>query len=277
MEKEIIDGEINEKNLNSPVILNKLKDLKETNYLDLYQINNFCDIKINGRWTVGFIKKINRNDYSIEVLDYLITNDIIKFHSYENNEITFFRKETNPTEIRRKCIRKDEKELKEILNYFSNFMNYDFGKNQNINQFKNYTPYQYLIFLRGRLFYITDEILCYSKENNKVGIDYSLKFIEILLTIIKNFYIYAEENNSSVLTLQNLFNKKKFDYLLINKKFAIISFLVDSLHLLKRLFGQTNYYNEFYTQYENIIRSIIDNPKDTLLTKKVINICSPAS
>ena len=277
MEKEIIEGVINENNINSPQILNKIKDLKESNYLNLYQVNDFCDIKINGKWTVGFIKKINRNDYSIDVLDYLYSGEILKYYSYDNNEITYFRKESGPNEVKRKCIRNEEKDLKEILNYFSYFMNFNFGKNPNITKFNNFTPYKYINLLRGKLFYVTDEVFCYSKENNKVGIDLSIKFIEILLTIIKNFYDYAEENNSSVLTLQNLFNKKKSDYLLINNKFAIISFLIDSFHLLKRLFGQTNYYNEFYTQYENIIRNIIENPKDTLLTKKIISICNPYS
>ena len=277
MDKEIIDGVINEKNIDSPIIKKMIKDLQESNYSKLYELHNFCDIKINGKWTVGFIKKINKNDYTIDVLDYLYSGEIRKYYIFDNNEITFYRNETSSNEIKRKCIRNTEKELNEIINYFSDFMKFNFGKNTNFPKFNNFTPYKYITFLRGQLFYITDEFFCYSKENNKVGIDLSLKFIEIILSIIKNFYNYAEENNSSVLFLQNLFSQKKYNYLLINNKFAIISFLIDSLFLLKRLFGLSNYYNEFYTQYENIIRSIIENPKDTLLTKKIFNICNPIS
>ena len=253
---------------------NKLNKYENTNYNETYLTGNLCDIKVDGKWTVGIIKGKKESNI-IEVKDYLLSQKNIDVNAFDNDEISYLRKKSKPNEIKRKCLRNDEKSLKNINYYFSNFLNFNFGKNPN-SSFDSIVPYDYINILRGKLFYLSDEVLCTSRINNGIGIDLSLQFIEILLKIIKIFYDFGKENNDSVLLLQNLYNSNYDDYILINKKLAIISFLSDSFLLLKRLFGHSEYYNDFFTEYENDIRNILEQ-NDNILTKNIENICHPNS
>ena len=69
---------------------------------------------------------------------------------------------------------------------------FNFGKDKNKktkkNIFKIIFPIDYLIILRGKLYYISNEVLCYSEVNNKIGINLSLKYIQNLFMIIKPFF-----------------------------------------------------------------------------------------
>ena len=60
------------------------------------------------------------------------------------------------------------------------------------NIFKNIFPIDYLIILREKLYYISDEVLC-SEVNNKIWINLSLKYIQNLLMIIKHFLIIQKK------------------------------------------------------------------------------------
>ena len=249
---------------------NKLNKFENTNYIDIYLPKNLCDIRVEGKWTVGVIKELKENNL-IEVNDYLLSNQNLHVNGFNNDEISYLRKNTKPNEKKRKCSRNNTKTIININNYFSRFIEFNFGKNLN-SSFNEFMPYDYINILRGKLFYLSDEILCSSRINNGIGIDLSLKFIEILLNIIKLFYDFGKENNGSVLLLQNLYNSNYDDYILIDKKLAIISFLSDSFLLLKRLFGHSEYYNDFFTEYENDIRIILEQ-KDNILSKNIENIC----
>ena len=60
-------------NIDLEEIGQKINDLKESNYLNTYKEKNLCDIKINGKCTVGAIEK--KNDEKLLILDYLFSNN----------------------------------------------------------------------------------------------------------------------------------------------------------------------------------------------------------
>ena len=275
MKEETKENE--EDNIFSPSILEKLEIMKRNNYKETYKQRTLCDIRINGQWTVGVVIKINDN--TVLVKDYLLSGKIFEFNYFERDEITYFRNKTDPNDNKRKCVRNDEKTLYSIINYFNKFAEFNFGRGpeKDSKDFVNFTPYDYLNILRGKLFYLSDEVLCYSKQNETIGINLSLQFIKIILKIIQLFYDFAKENNKSVLKFQEILKSEFEDSILIIKNFAIISFLQDSFILLKRLFGHSDIYNDFYTQYENEIKNILDNQKENDLTKNIENICISVS
>ena len=165
-------------NIDLEEIGQKINDLKESNYLNTYKEKNLCDIKINGKWTVGGIVK--KNDEKLLILDYLLSNNKNFFLIKDKDNLSYFRKKTKPISKKRKCERPDEEILIKYNEYFEDFININFGKDKNKeknknNMFKNIFPIDYLMILRGKLYYITDEVLCYSEVNNKIGIDLSLK------------------------------------------------------------------------------------------------------
>ena len=182
--------------LNLEEIGRKIKEIKENNYENTYKEKNLCDIKLNGKWTVGAI--IKNNNQKLLILDYLLSNDKNSFLIKDKENLTYFRKKTKSKSRKRKCERPDEEILKKYNNYFEEFININFGKdrkkeeNKN-NIFKYISPIDYIIILRGKLYYISDEVLSYSKENNKNGIDLSLKYIQNLLMIIKHFLIIQKK------------------------------------------------------------------------------------
>ena len=273
MENNIIKKHFEELNLNFEEIGKQIEELKKTNYSITYKENNLCDININNSWTVGAISKIN--DKKIIVYEYLLTNEKRSISKIDKNHLTYFRKKTKPNKKKRQCERQDEKTLKRYNEFFENFIKYNFGnESEKQSMFKNLSPSDYLIILRGKLYYVTDEVLCFSYENDNIGIDLSLKYIENLLMIIKLFFDYTIQNNE-IIFLFNLFKNTNYeDIVLINEKFAIISFLKDSLTLLKRIFGHSYFFVDFYYQYENEIRRIIENDKSILTSKeKIEKIC----
>ena len=187
--------------LNLEEIGKKIQELKEKNYSNTYKEKNLCDIKINGKWTVGAIVK--KNDEKLLILDYLLSNNKNSFLIKDKDNITYFRKKTKPNSKKRKCERPVEEILKKYNDYFEDFININFGKdkkkekNKN-NIFKYISPIDYIIILRGKLYYISDEVLCYSEVNNKNGINLSLKYIQNSLMIIKLFFDYSKENNEII-------------------------------------------------------------------------------
>ena len=268
--------------LNLEEIGRKIKEIKENNYENTYKEKNLCDIKLNGKWTVGAI--IKNNNQKLLILDYLLSNDKNSFLIKDKENLTYFRKKTKSKSRKRKCERPDEEILKKYNNYFEEFININFGKdrkkeeNKN-NIFKYISPIDYIIILRGKLYYISDEVLSYSKENNKNGIDLSLKYIQNLLMIIKLFFDYSKENNEIILKYKQFKKTDYEDIILLDEKYAIISFLKDSLILLKRIFGHSYFYIDFYYQYDDLIRKCIDNENSILYSKdiKIEKICQKFS
>ena len=268
--------------LNLEEIGKKIQELKEKNYSNTYKEKNLCDIKINGKWTVGAIVK--KNDEKLLILDYLLSNNKNSFLIKDKDNITYFRKKTKPSSKKRKCERPDEEILKKYNDYFEDFININFGKdkkkekNKN-NIFKNIFPIDYIIILRGKLYYISDEVLCYSEVNNKIGINLSLKYIQNSLMIIKLFFDYSKENNEIILQYKQFKKTDYEDIILLDEKYAIISFLKDSLTLLKRIFGHSYFFVEFYNKYNDLIIKIIDDENSILYSKdiKIENICQKNS
>ena len=112
--------------LNLEEIGKKIQELKEKNYSNTYKEKNLCDIKINGKWTVGAIVK--KNDEKLLILDYLLSNNKNSFLIKDKDNITYFRKKTKPSSKKRKWERPDEEILKKYNDYFEDFININFGK-----------------------------------------------------------------------------------------------------------------------------------------------------
>ena len=129
-------------NIYSEDYLNKINKFVSSNYCELYLPKNLCDINIEGKWTVGVIKALKRNNI-VEVNDYLLSKKQIEINCLDKDEISYFRKYTKPNENKRKCLRNDENSVKNINTYFLNFINFNFGKNPN-STFNEFTPYDYL-------------------------------------------------------------------------------------------------------------------------------------
>ena len=164
MENNIIKKHFEELNLNFEEIGKQIEELKKTNYSITYKENNLCDININNSWTVGAISKIS--DKKIIVYEYLLTNEKRSISKIDKNHLTYFRKKTKPNKKKRQCERQDEKTLKRYNEFFENFIKYNFGnESEKQSMFKNLSPSDYLIILRGKLYYVTDEVLCFSYEN----------------------------------------------------------------------------------------------------------------
>ena len=121
--------------LNLEEIGRKIKEIKENNYENTYKEKNLCDIKLNGKWTVGAI--IKNNNQKLLILDYLLSNDKNSFLIKDKENLTYFRKKTKSKSRKRKCERPDEEILKKYNNYFEEFININFGKDRKKEKNKN--------------------------------------------------------------------------------------------------------------------------------------------
>ena len=247
---KISEQSLFEKYLDSKYI-EKISELTKTNYNKFYMEKYFCDYNSGREWRSGFIIKIENNE--AEVID--ATNKSTKgetFHKRkinmkDSNNISYFRKYSKPDVF---MTRGASKNLKNKLAQFTNF------HKEFENYYKNCDNYEFYYFLRATVYYGLD--FCMNKNintiNNQKNIIVSFKMILIILDIIVDCLKFIENNLNEFTDYQNnLKNSDLNDLVLMNKKFAIFSFYDDIHFLIKKIFGDSSQYLDWYIEFKDQI------------------------
>ena len=250
----------------------EIKKYKETNYELVLKKNNFCDIKINNRWIVGQIIKIN--DETATVKDIENSENSIKIFLFEVDKISYFRKYTKLNERRIISQRDDLNNLETIKSFIESLIKFNFGdydeKIYSKNNFKNITPYDMIQNLRGKLFFWFDNVL--NVNDNNQGIDICIDIFELILLLLKNYFDYMKKNNDIVIKYKEIIGTELEDVILIDLKYSIVSFENEALSIYNKIMGQYPIYNDFYIKYAKEIKKIILNRYQN--SKNIEKICN---
>ena len=248
--------------------MEKISELNKTNYNKFYMEKYFCDYNPGSEWRSGFIVKIENNE--AEIID--ATNKSTKgekFHKRKINmkdstNISYFRKYSKPNVFMSKGSSKNLKnKLAQFTNFHKEFENY----------YKNCDNYEFYYFLRATVYYGLD--FCMNKNinpnNNQDNIVVSFKMILIILDIIVDCLKFIEKNLNEFTDYQNnLKNSDLNDLVLMNKKFAIFSFYDDIHFLIKKIFGDSTQYLDWYIDFKDQINKF--NPAANKKVKEIENI-----
>ena len=180
----------------------------------------------------------------------------------DSKNISYFRKYSKPDKY---MIKGTSKNLLNKLNQFNAFH----------NDFKNYVNkcnnYDFYYFLRVSVYYGLDFCMNpnINKNNNQDNIIISFKLILAILDIIVDCLKYIESNLDEFIEFQNnIKNSDLKDFVLINNKCAIFSFFDDIHFLIKKIFGDSIQYLDWYIKFKEEINNFnpcaIDNPKQLL-------------
>ena len=261
-EQNVFDKYLDSKNME------KISELAKTNYNKFYMEKYFCDYNSGSEWRSGFIIKIENNE--AEVID--ATNKSTKgekFHKRkinmkDNNNISYFRKYSKPDVFMTKGSSKNLKnKLAQFTNFHKEFENY----------YKNCDNYEFYYFLRATVYYGLD--FCMNKSinpnNNPENIKVSFKMILIILDIIVDCLKFIAKNLNEFTDYQtNIKNNELNDLVLINKKFAIFSFYDDIHFLIKKIFGDSAQYLDWYIEFKQEINKF--NPAAKKHVEEIENI-----
>ena len=248
--------------------IEKISELTKTNYNKFYMEKYFCDYNSGSEWRSGFIVKIENNE--AEIID--ATNKSIKgekFHKKKINmkdgtNISYFRKYSKPDVFMSKGSSKNLKnKLAQFTNFHKEFENY----------YQNCDNYEFYYFLRATVYYGLDFCMNININPNKNQDDIvvSFKMILIILDIIVDCLKFIEKNLSEFTDYQNnIKNGELNDLVLINKKFAIFSFYDDIHFLIKKIFGDSAQYLDWYIEFKDQIN--LFNPALNKKVKEIENI-----
>jgi predicted RNA-binding protein with EMAP domain len=110
-EKVSIQEENNKKYFDDNIFL-LINKYKETNYESVLRKNNYCDININNKWTVGKIKNLKDDTATIINLDN--EDNDIKVYLFQADKISYLRKYSKPNDRRTYSKRDDLQDLDTI-------------------------------------------------------------------------------------------------------------------------------------------------------------------
>ena len=244
----------------------ELNKIKESNYSNCYSVNNYCDININGEWKIGRIKEINEE--IITVWDCERKEHEIKAFIFDSEKISYLRKYTKINASRLPIERSHLKELHSIKSFIENLINFNFGNNQTFEKnFGQISAYRTYHNLRGKLYLWFDNVL--NINNNNEGIDLCIQIFLLILKLIKNYYDYLKNNNDIVIKYKEIKGTELEDIVLIDRKYAIISFEEDAQNLYSKIYGLFPKYNDFYLKYSKEIQQVISS----LYNKDIKKIC----
>lgn len=255
--KKIYFQHLNNKDEKEKDINIQLKELKKLNYSNFYCINHFCDYLSDLGWRAGYIIDIENNNYKIMDVTKNSEEEFINIPQtiiINEKKMSYFRKYSEPNNI---MVKGTSMYLKKKLLQFINFHN-------NFNDFfENCENYDFYYFLRVTVYYGLD--FCMNSNINKNEIEISFRLILIILNIICNCLNYINDNLEDFLEYENkIKNTQLKDIVLINKKYAIFSFFDDINFLIRKIFGDSKDYLDWYIIYEDEINkfnpSINDNP-----------------
>ena len=231
----------------------KILEYKKSNYTKFYKEKYFCDYNTGKEWRAGFIIKINNEDYA-EILDATRKNEcgekfekmIININDSKN--ISYFRKYSKPDNFMVKGASQNlKKKLEQFTFFHNNFENY----------IKNGDNYEFYYFLRVTVYYGLD--FCMNPNINKSHSDketilVSFKLILMILEIIVDCLKYIDEHFNDFTYFQTTIkNTDLNDLVLINNKYAIFSFFDDIHFLIKKIYGDSIQYLDWYIKFENEI------------------------
>ena len=254
-EKKIPEGFTNEDE-------EKIKEFINSNYKKFFSKNHFCDYLSGKEWRAGFI--LNIEDNYLKIID--ATNKSSKRDSFplvkvkidDSKNVSYFRKFSKSDDY---MVKGTEKNLNNKLNQFINFHN-------NFKEYFEYCDsYEFYYFLKATVYYGLDFCMnpnIIKKNNSKDNIEISFRLILIILNIICDCLKFIEENIEDFLKYQNeIKNSENQDYILISKKYAIYSFFDDIHYLIKKIFGDSIQYLDWYITYKDDINGFIPSINDT--------------
>ena len=247
--------------------LEKIADYHKSNYLIFYSEKHFCDYNSGKEWRAGFI--INIEDGYAKIIDATNKNsndDIFKkveIKITDSQNIAYFRKFSKPDNYMAKGSSKNLKnKLEEFTKFHKNFKIY----------IKNCDDYQFYYFLRVSVYYGLDFCMNINinTNNNNDNIQISFRLILIILDIIVDCLKFIEENLDDFIQYQyNIKGTDLNDLVLINKKYAIFSFFDDIHFLIKKIFGDSVQYLDWYIKFQNEINKFnpaaIENLEESLI------------
>ena len=259
MEKEGIENEINNiviekneikeenkikdnenKNLDNK-IMEKILNYTETNYKEFIIEKYFCDYNSGEEWRSGYISSISNENALI--IDTINSDFSKKINLNDRQNISYFRKYSLPDNNMAKGTSKN---LKNKLAQFSGFHK-DFE-----NYFKNCSNFDFYYFLRATLYYGLD--FCMNPNINNENIYTSFKLILVIMDIIVDCLKFIEKNFEDFLSFEsNIKNTDLADIVLLEKKFSIFAFYDDIHFLLKKIFGDSSSYLDWYIKFKNDI------------------------
>ena len=231
--------------------IEKITEYNKSNYKKFYSEKHFCDYNSGSQWRAGYIVKIS-GDHA-EVID--ATNKSKngekfkkkKINMNDSINISYFRKYSKPDNYMAKG---SSKNLSNKLEQFSNFHKY-FD-----NYLKNCDNFEFYYFLRVTVYYGLDFCMNpnINKNNNNDNIKYSFILILRILDIIVDCLKIIKDNLNEFLDYHNnIKNSDLNDLVLINKQYAVYSFFDDIHFLIKKIFGDSIEYLDWYIKYKNEI------------------------
>jgi len=242
----------------------KISEYNKTNYKKFYEKFHFCDYYIGKEWKAGFIIDITKNDY-LEISQATSENNtnlsISKIKINDSRNLAYFRKNSKPDKY---MVKGPEKNLHNKLALFTNF-------HKNFKQFmENSDNYEFYYFLRTTIYYGLDFCMNPNIKSDKVEISFGI--ILMILNIICDCLNYIESNLKEFLLFQDdiKFSQLK-DCVLLDKKYSIFSFFDDINILIKKIFGDSSEYLDWYIKFRDNINmfnpAVNDNPKTSNISK----------
>ena len=229
----------------------RITELNKSNYKEFLMINHFCDYNSGEEWRSGFITNIS-NDI-VELFDSTgfscskSYQGIIKIKISDSKNISYFRKHSIPDDSMVKGTSKNLKnKLSQFINFHNNFQEY----------LDNCDSFDFFYFLRATVYYGLD--FCMNETIDNKDIETSFQLILIILNIICDCLKFIKDNFSEFLKYQNDIKHTQFkDLILIYKNYAIYSSFDDICILLKKIFGDTPTYLNWYIKFKNDINCFI--------------------
>ena len=241
----------------------KIDELIKTNYKKFYTKNSFCDYNIGSEWRAGFILDISDNN--LKIID--ATNKsqnkdeypIVQIDANDSKKISYFRKFS---QVDNYMFKGTVKNLKNKLTQFTNFHNH-FKE-----YYENCDSYEFYYFLRATVYYGLDlsmNLNVIKNNESNENIEISFRIILIILNIACDCLKFIESYFEDYLKFENEIKNSEYkDYILISKKYAIFSAFSDINYLMRKIFGDSAQYLDWYMAYQdNIIQfipSVNDNP-----------------
>ena len=244
-------NDVNEKNISSisNSELEKITIFQNTNYSNLYKKNHFCDYFFNSKWCPGFITNIT-NDNIAEIIN--VTNSSIPKSNIDiknPSKISYFRKYTFADDSMANGTKKD---LKRRLLQLTLLHKNDLFNNSELNS----NAYNLYYFLRVTLYFSIDFCMIENLEVQEVEI--SFQIILSVLDLINDYFKFIESNINDFANYEkNIKNTELMDLVLINPKYASYSFFDDVFFLIRKIFGNSAIYLNWFIKYNNLISQFI--------------------
>ena len=233
----------------------KISEYKSNNYRNFLQKNQLCDFFSNGEWRGGYI--LDKNDYYLTIIDldnYYLLNDEIKYQMQYGEQVTYFRKFTHPSSSKALKERSNKNELIKKIKRLQEMENVSIFQENNA---KNSNAYDTYYFLRAILFRIFDQSINKSKDKNS-GVEEGFKIILITLEYLSEFYKYISNNYDDFINYKNEISQSELsDLVLIEKKYAIFSFWEEANLLMSKIFLNNEAYLDWFIDSEKILQKII--------------------